>query len=185
MAELPERWRPGDPLTAARFNQMIDAMIARFTGENGITVRRVRSRVLIGLNRFVRKPFRAQKMKVVEEFDDHLSCKRVDAKGNEVSGGLIYVLKPYGLRRTPFDGTSVVPGFTYAYSTMNERVSTQTSDSSTENQKITPDYYVGAIIYAIPVDENFEVPNVTPIQYASLIDSNGHGNAREWCKIEE
>lgn len=78
--------------------------------------------------------------------DDTLTCTHI-ASGK--TG--ILVAKDYLNRRTPFDGTAGRDGFTYVYSDAQTRVSTKTSDSSTENQQITPSYVVGDEVLACSI----------------------------------
>lgn len=86
----------------------------------------------------------------LEDFDavikslaaDYMVCKELDEDGNEI-GDTIYVMKPWILRVSPFDGQTV-NGVTYDYSSNTERDATFGGDE--ETQVVTQDYYVGAKI---------------------------------------
>ncbi len=104
--------------------------------------------------------------------DDYLVVRSLDV--NSVVGtDDIYILKPWTLRRTPFDGQTV-NGVTYVYSSNTARV----ADGS-EAQIVTQDYFTGAVIFARPINVSIEVE--TGI-FANMIDSNV--DARLWCESE-
>lgn len=92
------------------------------------------------------------------------------AGGLEAGTVDITVLKPWTLRRTPFDGETV-DGIDYTYSSAVEREATD--GETTETQQVTPDYFVGAVIYVVAVNED----------QADVIDANVDGRA--WAVVPE
>lgn len=91
--------------------------------------------------------------------------------GELIAGDVdISVLKPWTLRRTPFDGLTV-NGVSYAYAGADVRVATSGDDS--ETQYITQDYFIGAVIYVQETNE----PG------ADVIDVNVDGRA--WAKGDD
>lgn len=86
-----------------------------------------------------------------------------------------YVVKPYTLRRSPFEGKTV-NGFSYTYTTDTERVSTKISDSSTETQLVTQDYFVGA---EIEVKRGAAITVETDI---TTILRDANDDSRAWAK---
>jgi len=107
--------------------------------------------------------------------------------GVSTEGGLIKIAKPFLLRRTPFDGTVGRNGFTFVYTTDTERVSTKTSDSTTEIQVIVPSYVVKDVIFCIKnIDGGTGVTAVVanePSVPVIWIDMNLDG--RFWAKKTE
>lgn len=96
--------------------------------------------------------------------------------GSVVVGTTLNVALPYLNRRTPFDGHTV-NGVSYTYSANNQR--TATSGGTTENQKLTQDYYSGLIFYATVITQPVTVTiggNATSLY---LLDLNT--NAHAWC----
>jgi hypothetical protein len=91
--------------------------------------------------------------KVVSVSDDYLTCSIYNA-GQDSDGSNISVAKPYLLQQTPFDGlnTTYVDGqeIGYSYSTSNSYTRTATDQDTTtmtESQTITPNYFVGEVIW--------------------------------------
>ena len=87
--------------------------------------------------------------------DDTLTCSYLypdpDEEGGLLAGDTaITVLKPWTLRRTPFDGETV-NGVSYVYTSAQEREADY--GTGTETQFLTQDYFIGAIIYVKPVNE--------------------------------
>lgn len=112
-------------------------------------------------------------MEVASDEGDYLSCyRRVD--GESTTGTTIPVMKPHTLRVSPFDGNTV-DGKTYVYSGSVYRISTLVTDSTTEAQQVTQNYYVGAVIYAEPMNVVYSIDGLT----INLIDTNK--DARAWA----
>lgn len=87
----------------------------------------------------------------------------------------IYVMKPWTLRRTPFDGLTIL-GTTYTYTTDVTR--TAVNSPTTENQYTTPDYVIGNIIYIVPTDIILDLGTGLT---ATMIDVNVDGRA--WANL--
>jgi len=110
-------------------------------------------------------------LELVEHFDDYLEC--VDA-----AAVTVYVAKPFELRSSTFDGLTV-DGVTYAYTSVSEREATDGVD--TETQFITPNYRVGAEIFAVKVRGGTGVVTAEPadILYVEI----NQGRAWAWDGI--
>ena len=92
-------------------------------------------------------------VEVVSVEFDLITCKLRDAP----DGDTFKILKPYGLRREPFnDGPH--NGINYTYNSPTNR--TATSDTTTEVQIITPDYVAGDILVLQKVSQAVEVDDM-------------------------
>jgi len=79
------------------------------------------------------------------------------------------------LRKFPFATVgSLINGISYVYSDNATRVA-----DGVETQKITQDYYPGAVIYAIQMDVSILI-DTNPDLFATFIDANV--DARAWCE---
>jgi len=127
-------WQPGDPITAARLNQLVDNVNALQQGVRPAQQLFPQKKVVSG---------RVLQLKVVSVQGDYLSCYSYD--GTTTGTTLILVAKPYLLRKSLASRDSK----TYsAYSTDGqERTATKTPD--TENQIIVQKWIANDIIYAI------------------------------------
>ena len=115
-------------------------------------------------------PVLMHQMEIQSDQGDYLICRAIDANG-VVTASDINVMKPYLLRRTPFEGNTV-NGVAYTYSGN----ATREADGS-ETQKITQDYYAGALIYTMKTNITVEV---TTGVFVQLIDTNF--DSRAWCE---
>ncbi len=115
-----------------------------------------------------------QKACVVEQKADYLLCKLYDDEGN-LGQESVPVLKPWDLRRTPFDGKTV-NGKAYTYSSDYERENT----TDGEDQQITQDYYVDAEIYYVYVNVPEEIETEL---FCQIMD--GNSGARAWAVVPE
>jgi len=98
---------------------------------------------------------------------DYLTCKELDADDAE-TGDTLYVMKPWLMRRSVFDGQTV-NNVSYTYSSDTERVATP-SGGDPEDQLVTQDYYIGAkIIVGTKKTESDAGGNAT--QYYDVNDS--------------
>jgi hypothetical protein len=147
--------------------------------EKYIAVRRDSSGVTISLNVDAVRPLiprdgpPLKQAIIVSVGNDVLTCNYIfpDKNGNPTPGDAeILVLKPWTLRRTPFDGLTV-NGVAYTYSNAYTRSATPTGGSA-ETQKITPDYFEDAIIYVAHINEA-SVAGVS----GDVIDVNVDGRA--------
>jgi hypothetical protein len=114
---------------------------------------------------------------IVEEFDDYLECTDPD-------GETVNVAKPYLLRKEPFDGLSVdydnpqsTQSVTYTYD--NDYVDRREADdgTSTETQRVTPEYYVGEEILGISCEVELTNADLT----CAYVDLNTGG--RCWAAL--
>lgn len=89
---------------------------------------------------------RLVKLTDVDE-DDYLAGNLYDASA-DTTGELVYVAKPYYLRKTPFDGETITynDGSDVEYIYTDNRTRTADDGTDTEIQYMTPDYYVDEII---------------------------------------
>lgn len=162
----------GDELKADDLNLIISAIVQRFSGDKGLDVKLVNGQIILSLAGQEPRTLIGRQMQIQSDQGDYLICRSLDAAGN-VGTGDIFVLKPWILRRTPFDGLTV-NGTAYVYSSNGERLA-----DGTETQKITQDYFAGAEITAIPLGLVIEI--ATDV-FAQLIDMND--SARAWCEPE-
>jgi hypothetical protein len=115
-------------------------------------------------------------LRLVSVGDDYLVCNPIDVDGNPIDVD-IYVMKPWTLRRTPFDGTGPdADGISYAYVSNVERIATRGDVS--EDQFITPNYNVENDIYVESTTEIFHLSNG---KAARLMDANKDGRA--WAHL--
>ena len=134
--------------------------------------------------------FALQQMIVKSVEADHLVCRRLEQNGRDDDGNDLYgegaldvcVLKPWTLRRSPFDGKTI-GGKAYEYQDNATRAVTK--DEESENQAITPDYETDCVIFAAITDvrgqldpEDVFLPHRTV-----LVDVNVDGRA--WAVFEE
>lgn len=121
--------------------------------------------------------------------DDYLICYEWD--GAAITGDLVYIAKPFHLRRTPFDGLDVTyaienppnPNFNvtlhYVYSSATFR--TASLGGQSEGQTVIPRFALDRdIIYASEVEQSIGIndPNGSEI---TLVDINADG--RSWAKV--
>jgi len=113
------------------------------------------------------------KFRIVSVGDDYLVCNPYDAAGNPTTA-VVYVMRPYSIRRTPFDGLTV-GGVSYAYSSNVRRVATA---AVIETQYITPDLNDGDVIYAVRLKESFPLTIGGTTNWHDL-----NVDAREWAHL--
>jgi len=165
-------WKTGDILRAEDMNKIVRLISNKILGGAGIQVQAVGDVISIS---HVVNPKAAtlhQQMVVKSDQGDYLVCRSLDANGVQGTAD-INVMKPFLLRRTPFDNLTK-NGVAYVYSDNATRVA-----DGTETQKITQDYYVDSEILVVPMNVNFEV---SPGIFVSFADSNDNG--REWSEPE-
>lgn len=120
---------------------------------------------------------------VIEEFDDYLRCRT--KLGTVVGADDVFVAKPFRLRRTPFEGTTV-KSITYTYSPLsgggNGTRLAEFSATEQEVQLILPSYVSSFDeILAVTVDGGSQVTaGSTPVL---LEDLNNAG--RQFMRIAE
>jgi hypothetical protein len=111
--------------------------------------------------------------------NDYLVCNPMngDDTVNTTPGTSRYILKPWTLSQTPFDGKTV-NGVAYTYTSHSQR--TAVSGSTTETQLITQDYFAGALIYAELIQPKVKlVGGPGDGHYTGLLDANN--DARAWA----
>ncbi|HOJ76396.1 MAG TPA: hypothetical protein PLL65_20955 [Phycisphaerae bacterium] len=101
--------------------------------------------------------------------DNHLVCRTWNGTTEGTTD--ITVAKPYLLRES-----TTRTGYTYNYTGDQARTSTKTSDSSTEDQVIVPEFVLNDQIWAISTDTGVTV-GTTPVKYLDL-----NVDARAWAK---
>lgn len=107
---------------------------------------------------------------------DYLVVNPVNGDGSTNTKRTRYVLKPWTLRRTPFDGKTV-NSVSYTYIDNATRTAT---GSATETQLITQDYFAGAQIYARPIQPKVKLTaGAGSGKYTGLLDVNV--DARAWA----
>jgi hypothetical protein len=130
-----------------------------------------------------------QQMVVKSVEPDHLVCRRLEPDGRDDDGNDIYsegaldvcVLKPWTLRRTPFDGETIDEK---SYEYQDNETRTVTRDDEEENQAITPDYETGCVIFAAMTDVRGQLDpeDVYEPHRTVLVDVNVDGRA--WAVFE-
>jgi hypothetical protein len=177
MAESTQKpnFKSGEVLAAAKLNQLVEMVTQRITAGRGLNIRRFGDQIAIDLAPQLRPKLPPlQQMVVVSDEGDYLECHNLNALGVEGTQ-TIYVLKPWYLRRSPFDGETV-GGYSYVYSSNYERARTEDdSTASEELQIIDPLYFEDCVIYAAKMNLSVEVD--TDI-FSSWIDVNL--DARRW-----
>jgi len=184
MSDPLRKVSPGDRLSipASTFNAFVDA--ARY----------VRNRQTDQYGRTSALDFALQQMVVKSVQPDHLICRRLKPNGEE--GSLdVYVLKPWTLRRTPFDGLTIGEK-TYTYHSNTARTVTrgdsEDEDAESEYQRITPDYAtidngdgIDCVIFAAMTDVlgQLDPEDVYSDEHTLLVDVNVDGRA--WAVSEE
>lgn len=133
----PRRFAKGDPFPgAARLNELVDPVTRIDRGGPSL---QLPPDVPIYVQTF--------QLKLNFIFDDYLQgvLQTIYSGGTEVLGTTnILVGLPWLLRRTPFHGQTY-NGVSYTYTGLHTRTATQAS--TTETQKITPDYVLGDTLY--------------------------------------
>ena len=118
-------------------------------------------------------------MSVVSVQGDYLVCNPFNPGGipflpatpaNPNTNRTVYVMKPWKIQRTPWDGQTDSEGTSYSYSTNAKR--TATNGSTTETQYITTDYQVGDLIWAKIVNYTW-----------ALQAGPGEGIATSWLDV--
>lgn len=168
---MPPKFLSGEVLSAAKLNEVVDSIIQKIMGGRGISIKKFGSQVIIEAKEELYPslpPLRQMVVKIDE--GDYLTCRSLDACDVEGSQD-INVLKPWTLRKSPFDGKTI-NGITYVYSQNYQR--TATTNDYEEIQYITSEYWVDCVIYAAKMSIGVEVETD---EYASWIDVNVDGRA--------
>lgn len=149
------RWQKGDPITAEKLNEMFQSTLDAIIGGADIEAKRIGNNVVINLAQQAKgveehNPF----IKVVSVGDDSIEGVLYNPYTSYTSTDQRYCFKPYSLRRTPFDGTTVTyldgTAIAYTYFTGSDsyrkRIATNVSTSESIIEVITPDYYADEIL---------------------------------------
>jgi hypothetical protein len=114
---------------------------------------------------------------VVSVEGDYLVCNPFNGDGSVNTGRKRYVLKPWTLQKTPFDGKTI-NSITYTYTSNTQR--TAVNGSTSETQLITQDYFAGAKIYAVLIEGKVNLPaGAGAGKFTNKIDANL--DARAWA----
>ena len=186
-------FKPGDSLSAADINKIAQSIVRRMTGVGGVSVNASGNQILISLKGQRKPPTILRQYVVKSNLEDCLVCRSFDA--NKVEGtDDIHILKPWVLRYSEWDfdansGAFAPDGEIYEYDTDTYTTRTNTGLVDPEVQKITQDYYVDSVIYAMNIGPNllcnpFAVSSATsgsPVAEvrSRLIDINV--DARAWA----
>lgn len=122
-------------------------------------------------------PLRAKRFRLKQVEDDYLRCVAWD--GEEETQPVVFVAKPYELRKTPFDGVEV-GGVFYTYASSIERNASE--GVASETQVIVPAYLIDGEILAIaPVAGGTGVAvDDSPVVWMDL-----NAGARAWAAQPE
>lgn len=133
-------------------------------------------------------------VEIVENHEDYLRCKVIDFGGSDFKntvGDVVYinVAKPWDLRKDTVDGQTYElygTDWTIEYTAIDERTLTDT-DSNTEDQRVTPPYFIGARIHVAQYGQyltNLIVDIDSVDTSLDWIDVNNSG--RQWAlRFEE
>lgn len=131
--------------------------------------------------------FRVQSVK-----DDHLVCRRYDARNDKLGPKDVAVAKPWMLRKSSLDGRSGVAfhgwseTFDYSYDSDRKRTVTRNSDAETQTEVVTPDYLTddgsgnGETIVAVYVPTGLKDADGKGIVWLDLNEAG-----RLWAKISD
>ena len=116
----------------------------------------------------------------MEEKLDYLVCEAASSVEPSEEEGPHYVMKPWLLRTTPFDGQTF-DGITYEttpsgyiYDEDDQNIRLATEDDEEEWQAITPAYIVGELIYAHAISAVGLTIDGNPVD-VTLADANTAG----------
>lgn len=158
--ETLHTWKRGDQISSVRLNQIRDAVLKSIRGGVGldglginVTFSGDRLTIQDNSKRFVQSVL-VRRLRVKEVKDDYLRCfswtPNTDDNDGEEGDKDIFVAKPYLLRKTPFDGESIVyPSKTISYTYASQGERTATSGADSETQVLIPEYFVDDEILAI------------------------------------
>jgi len=106
---------------------------------------------------------------ITEIQDDYMVCNQIDAQSG-LAGKTVYnVALPYELRKTTYDGASIVyPSSTVAYAYTTSQTRTADDGATSETQRITPEYYVGARLRAVNVETGVNDANGVKVTWEDL-----------------
>ncbi len=167
-SRLP-KFEKGKKLLATDLQQIVNALITRITGGQGISITALAQQIVISREDFFVPQPASVEMSVRSVQKDYLTCRLLGANG-ELGTDNIFVLLPHTLRRTPFEGFTV-DGVAYTYNSNIERVA-----DGTDTFKLTPNYYVGAQILVIRQNN---VVTIDTGDQIDLVDNNE--NSRTWA----
>tara|TARA_Y100000310_G_scaffold342361_1_gene445310 strand:- start:569 stop:1150 length:582 start_codon:yes stop_codon:yes gene_type:complete len=141
--QQPFHFKRGNRIPASYLNEVSRGIVQRITGR-GLRVRRLGTNIVVDAETdpLPQTPG-IQMMRVTAVKDDWLEASEWD--GANLGTSTFQVAKPAELRKTDIDGETFTlfrGTFSYAWTSEQERVSTNTSDSSTETQVIVPPYEI-------------------------------------------
>ena len=157
------RFEPGRAVTAKQLEGLRRKSIESAEAGKDIQIEEVGNRQVISLVRERILGVTFERFKIIEVKKDHLHCNLHNATHEEAEASpaqnttLIFVAKPFQLRKTPFDGETIeyVNGqsITYTYEADAFGRAREADDGTdTEDQAMTPDYFVGEELLAMFVE---------------------------------
>ena len=165
------QWTVGDPITAAKLQQMSTAIQSGIGGSNGASQVRYGS----GASSLI------QQMVVSEIYTDYLICYTFD--GEENGQVEIVVAKPYLLRGSTWDGYTDTDGVSYTSTGAQTMTATKStpSPSVTENWKTIFPYEYGDVIMVATNIRGGTFTTDADGDDINALDLNT--DARAWAKI--
>ncbi len=120
--------------------------------------------------------YRHRHFRVVSTHDDYLTCRLHLSASDETLSDDIAVAKPWHMRQSVFDGNTITyddgSSYSYSYTSASARTVTDTSDSTTQDQVLVPDYIpgvsAGEIIIAVSGNTGLTDSNGDPITWTEL-----------------
>jgi hypothetical protein len=167
-----QRWRIGEALRADRLNQPVDKLnrMAGVGPAQQVIGHPIPEAVDGRPTRFV--------ITNASDFGDYLVCSTPSGVSD------VYVAKPWGLRRTPFDDMPPRNDMTYAYTSNTRRIATLTvgEETETENQVINPPWLVDDEILANLVNGGTGVTALLPDGEEVEVRWEARDHGHEWAE---
>ena len=105
-SEMPN-FKSGEVLAATKLNQLAELVARKIMVGGGLASRKFGDQLMIDKVPRLRPHLPPlQQMVVKSDEGDYLICRNLNALG-AIGGQDVYVLKPWGLRRSPFDGETL------------------------------------------------------------------------------
>ena len=195
------RFKSGQAITEQQLETLRRRSLEVPEAGTGMEVQQVGNRWVVSLSRERIIPSAIDRFKIVEIKKDHLRCNFHNATHEEEevtpaqNTTTIFIAKPFQLRKTPFDGETILypntQSITYTYESDEFGRAREADDGTdTEDQVMTPDYFIGEEILAVFIETGLKT-NATedpPVGSSPFVeqrifweDLNNCG--RFWAKI--
>ena len=184
------RFEPGRAVTAKQLEGLRRKSIESSEAGKDIQIEEVGNRQVISLVRERILGVTFDRFKITDVFGDHLECNFHNATVETEQDSpvqnttTIFVAKPFQLRNTPFDSKTIAyingQNITYTYGAEASARAREADDGTdTEDQVMTPDYFIGEEILALYIETGLKADG--PTQRIFWEDINTCG--RFWAKV--